>query len=129
MRGIAAVSFVARPFVAYHFAPLYPHSPDTSFPSMTTGYFAVVAVPVSFAWRKLGWAAWAIAAEVAFGCVYVGVHYVTDVVAGAALGAGLGGATWLLLGLAPLARVIAGGDRILARAHVRKRTAATSPAP
>jgi membrane-associated phospholipid phosphatase len=129
MHGIAAVSFVARPFVAYHFAPLYPHSPDTSFPSMTTGYFAVVAVPVSFTWRKLGWAAWAITAEVAFGCVYVGVHYVTDVVAGAALGAGLGGTMWLLFGLPPLARLIAWAERILGRARLRRRTVAASQEP
>jgi membrane-associated phospholipid phosphatase len=75
---------------------------------------------VSFTWRKLGWAAWAIAAEVAFGCVYVGVHYVTDVVAGAALGAGLGGAMWLLFGLSPLARVVAWADRRLAGARLRR---------
>jgi undecaprenyl-diphosphatase len=77
-KGIAAVSFVPRPFAADHFQPLYPHPPDTSFPSATTGYFAVVAVPVACVWRKLGWVFAAITLEVAFGCVYVGVHYITD---------------------------------------------------
>jgi hypothetical protein len=38
--------FVPRPFVADHFRPLFPHAPDSSFPSATTGYFAAAAIPV-----------------------------------------------------------------------------------
>jgi membrane-associated phospholipid phosphatase len=98
-KGIAAISFVPRPFAADHFRPLYPHPPDTSFPSATTGYFAVVAVPVACVWRKLGWVFAAITLEVAFGCVYVGVHYITDVLGGASIGAGCGGAAWLACGV------------------------------
>jgi undecaprenyl-diphosphatase len=98
--AIIAFSFVPRPFAADHFQPLYPHPPDSSFPSATTGYFAAIAAAVLPAWRKLGWVFVAITAEVAAGCVYVGVHYVTDVLGGALLGAACGAAAWLACGLA-----------------------------
>jgi undecaprenyl-diphosphatase len=126
VRGIAAVSFVARPFVAYHFAPLYPHAPNTSFPSLTTAFFALVAVPVICSWRKLGWVIVAITLEVAFGCVYVGVHYITDVAAGALLGSVCGGVTWLLFGYSPIARLVAAADDVLRKAHLRRRSATAS---
>ena len=40
---------------------------------------------------------------VGFGCVYVGVHYATDVIAGGARTA-CGAITWLIAGLPPVAR-------------------------
>jgi membrane-associated phospholipid phosphatase len=119
-KQITAVSFVARPFVVHHFRPLYPHSPDTSFPSVTTGCFAVVAAAALFAWRKLGWVFVAITGEVACGCVYVGVHYVIDVIAGALIGAACGGAAWLILGCPPIAWLVARADGVLGKAHLRK---------
>jgi len=39
-RVTSAAWLVTRPFVAGHFRPLFPHPPDTSFPSYTTSYFA-----------------------------------------------------------------------------------------
>ena len=39
---------------------------------------------------------------IAAACVYVGVHYGTDVLAGAILGAGFGICAWLFLGFGPL---------------------------
>jgi membrane-associated phospholipid phosphatase len=74
-------------------------------------------------WRKLGWLSVAIAAEVAFGCVYVGVHYGTDVLAGAALGAASGWVAWLLLGRRPLAGVVVRTDEVLRKVHLRRRPA------
>lgn len=127
VRAITAVSFVTRPFVAYHFTPLYPHYPNTSFPSFTTACFALIAVPVTLASRRLGLAAIAIAAEIAFGCVYVGVHYVIDVVAGAALGAAAGYLGWLVLAIPPLARALAGADEALGKVRLRRRQARTMP--
>lgn len=106
-----SVVFVQRPFVADHFRPLFPHAPDSSFPSATAGYFAAAVVPVMACWRRLGIALAAIAAEVAFGCVFVGVHYVTDVLAGLVIGAAGGGAAWLALGVPGISGVLAAAER------------------
>jgi hypothetical protein len=98
--------------VADHFTPLFPHSRDSSFPSATAGYFAVAAIPAACAWRKLWWLFAAIAIEVAFGCVYVGVHYVTDVVAGAAIGLAGGGLAWAVTGIPPVLRLPGRSDKV-----------------
>jgi membrane-associated phospholipid phosphatase len=107
--------------VADHFRPLFPHAPDSSFPSATTGYFAAAAIPVLACWRRVGWVLAAIAAEVAAGCVYVGVHYVTDVLAGLALGAAAGGLAWLAFGAPGIARLVAATDAALRAALLRAR--------
>jgi membrane-associated phospholipid phosphatase len=126
--GITAISFVPRPFTVFHFDPLYPHPPNSAFPSATTGYFAAAAVPALLCWRKLGWVVTAITAEVAFGCVYVGVHYVTDVVAGAAIGAACGAVAWLMLGFPPVARLIGKAEGALGRIPLpRRRTLTDAP--
>ncbi|HUN33436.1 MAG TPA: phosphatase PAP2 family protein [Trebonia sp.] len=113
--------FVQRPFVADHFRPLFPHSPDSSFPSETTGYFAAAAIPVLACWRRLGWALVAIAIEVAFGCVFVGVHYVTDVLAGLLIGAVGGGLAWIVLGAPGISRLLAATDTGLRAVRLRPR--------
>jgi undecaprenyl-diphosphatase len=118
-RVIAAQLFVARPFAADHFRPLFPHSADTSFPSDTTGYFAVPVIPAWRAWRWLGRAFAVMTVLVAGGCVYVGVHYVTDVAAGAAIGLALGGAAWALLGRPPAASLTGRADALLRRWRLR----------
>jgi len=118
--------------VAGHFRPLFPHAPDSSFPSATTGYFAAAAVPVIACWRRAGQVLAAIAAEVAAACVYVGVHYATDVLAGLAIGAAGGCAAWLALGVPGIARPLAAADKALQAARLRPQAnraaeAATSP--
>lgn len=118
-RVIAAGLFVPRPFVAEHFRPLYPHSADTSFPSDTTGYFAVAVIPAWLTWRWLGRAFAVMTVLVAGGCAYVGVHYVTDVAAGAAIGLALGGAAWAALGWAPAASLTGRADALLRRWRLR----------
>lgn len=45
-------------------------------------------------YRSFGWAAWVLAALVALSRIYRGVHYPSDVIAGAALGAAIG---WICL--------------------------------
>ena len=124
-RAITAVSFVARPFVAYHFVPLYPHYPNTSFPSFTTECIALIAAVVLLAWRRAGWVAVALTAEVAFGCVYVGVHYATDVVAGAAIGGLCGWVGWCLLGWPHAVSLLEHADQVLGRLRLRVRSAVT----
>jgi undecaprenyl-diphosphatase len=123
---IAGHYFVRRPFEAYHFTPLYPHIPDSAFPSLTTSYFTAAGFPAWRTWRPLGWAFAAMTAEVAFGCVYVGVHYVTDVLAGAATGAAVGLLTWLVFGSPPVAWLLGWVNRGLAWARLRPRQPAQS---
>jgi len=85
----------ARPFVAHTVTQLIPYTPDASFPSdhTTLAFTLIVAL-----WFVLGrtrwlWVAWG--ALIGLARVFVGVHYPTDVLGGAALGA-----TWGLLALA-----------------------------
>ncbi|MEA2466020.1 MAG: hypothetical protein QOJ57_146, partial [Thermoleophilaceae bacterium] len=77
-----------RPFVE-HAATIHlfvAHAPDPSFPSdHATAAFAI-AVAVALRWRPAGWALLAMAAVVAVGRVFLGLHYPSDVLAGALLG-------------------------------------------
>ena len=111
--------YVARPFVEYHFTPLYPHAASTSFPSTLTAFFACVAIAVWRAWRELGWVLIACTIEVALACVYVGVHLAIDVVAGALIGGGAGLFMWLVLGLPAIARGVAVFDGLLSKVGLR----------
>jgi membrane-associated phospholipid phosphatase len=90
---------------------------------VTTSYFAALVVPAWRTWRPLGWLLAAITAEVAFACVYVGVHYTTDVLAGAAIGVVAGLVTWLAFGSPPAAWLLGLADRVLAWARLRPRPA------
>ena len=78
-----------RPFVA-HAASIHPflaHAADPSFPSEhATGAFAIAAaVALRLPWR--GAVLLVLAAMVALGRVFLGLHYPSDVLAGAILGA------------------------------------------
>jgi undecaprenyl-diphosphatase len=98
--------YVRRPFVALDFAPLFPHAPNNSFPSSTVAFAAVAATVVLFAWRRLGIVLAFGAVVIAFGCIYVGVHYLNDVIVGAASGIACGAAAWFALGWGPVARLL-----------------------
>ncbi|HET8639962.1 MAG TPA: phosphatase PAP2 family protein [Solirubrobacterales bacterium] len=94
----------ARPFVADPGAVhlFTHHSPDPSFPSDHAT--AAFAIAVAILLRKRAWGVIALAAAtvLAIGRVAIGVHYPSDVLAGAALGA----AAALLLWAPPLRRRI-----------------------
>jgi membrane-associated phospholipid phosphatase len=77
----------ARPFVDHpHAKLLIHHATDPGFPSdHATGAFAM-ALGLWFKDRVIGGIALVLAAIVAFARVYVGVHYPSDVVAGALIG-------------------------------------------
>jgi len=105
------LAYVARPFVAMHFTPLYPHPPNNSFPSSLTAFAAVAAVVGVLAWRRRGLVFVAGTAIVAIGCMYVGVHYLSDVIVGAALGVACGAVTWLITGLPPVTRAFSAVER------------------
>jgi undecaprenyl-diphosphatase len=111
--------FVARPFVAHEFTPLFPHVANTSFPSSLTAFFALVASTVFLAWRRMGWLLVGVTLWVGIACVYVGVHYLTDVLVGAILGGGFGALAWFTLGLPVTASHVESLDRILKKFHLR----------
>jgi len=77
----------ARPFVAHpHAELLISHGRNSGFPSdHATGAFAF-AMGLWLYDRTIGAVAFVLAAIVAFARVYVGVHYPSDVVAGALIG-------------------------------------------
>jgi undecaprenyl-diphosphatase len=112
---VGSLTYRPRPFVAMHFTPLFPHPPNNSFPSTLTAFAAVAAVIGVLAWRRVGLVFVVGAVVVGFGCVYVGVHYASDVVVGASLGAVCATVTWLLAGLPPVSRVFESVERRLPR--------------
>ncbi|HEX4813184.1 MAG TPA: phosphatase PAP2 family protein [Nonomuraea sp.] len=76
-----------------------PPPDDWSFPSNHSVIAAGAAATLVLAWRALAWAAFPLAALMAFSRVFVGVHYPHDVAAGLLLG----------LTLAPLFALLAVG--------------------
>lgn len=84
--------FVAHPGVAHLFVA---HAPDPSFPSdHATAAFAI-AISLLLRSRRIGLLALAMAVVVAVGRVAVGVHYPSDVLAGAALGTAVALLLWI----------------------------------
>jgi undecaprenyl-diphosphatase len=105
-KALQRLWFRPRPFVVMHVRPLFPHGASTSFPSPTVAIVAAVACVAWLAWPALGRVLGAAVLIVAVGCVYVDVHYVSDVVVGALLGAAAGGACWLASAHVPRGRAM-----------------------
>lgn len=76
-----------RPFVTHHsIHDFLAHAPDAGMPSdHATAAFAI-ATAVFLTYRRAGVAAYVAATILAIGRVFLGVHYVSDVIVGAALG-------------------------------------------
>ena len=69
-----------------------------SFPSNHAANTAAIASFLQVLYPKSGWVTWPVVALTGFARVYVGAHYVTDVLGGWGLGGARGGgAAWLLL--------------------------------
>ena len=118
---LGRLTYQPRPFVVLHFTPLYPHTPNNSFPSSLTAFVAVAAVIGVLAWGRRGLIFVAGVVVVGFGCVYVGVHYPSDVVVGAALGSACGAVTWIIAGARPVARVLNAVEHRLPQRRRRER--------
>jgi undecaprenyl-diphosphatase len=126
---VGKLLYQPRPFVVMHFTPLYPHPPNNSFPSTLTAFAAVAGVIGVLAWRRRGSVLVLGTGVVAVGCVYVGVHYVSDVIVGAALGAVCGTVTWWIVGLPPVTRALSVVERRIPGRRGSHGAAATDPRP
>jgi undecaprenyl-diphosphatase len=103
-----------RPFVAHAatIRPFLAHAPDPSFPSdHATAAFAI-AMAVALRQRGWGLVLLALAALVAAGRVFLGLHYPSDVLAGAALGSAVAVLLWLPRPRLALDRLAAIGPRL-----------------
>jgi undecaprenyl-diphosphatase len=107
--GVKDIFQRARPFEAHpQIHPLYVvHS--SSFPAGHAATAFAGAAVLAFVVPRLAWLLFLIAAAIGFSRVYVGVHYPTDVLGGAAVGVVVGAAVVLALraarnrGLRPVA--------------------------
>lgn len=86
---LGKVFYLPRPFVREKFTPLYPHRPDSSFPSdHVTGAFTLSLGILKISW-ELGVVCLAYAVLLSFSRVYAGHHYWRDIAGGALLGWGV----------------------------------------
>ena len=87
-QGIQAIAPRPRPFVVYGIVPLVGHAPDSSFPSD----HAVLALSWIGIWVLASRSRWlclvasAVAGLLLVARVYVGLHFPSDMLAGAAIG-------------------------------------------
>jgi undecaprenyl-diphosphatase len=123
---IGDTHYSARPFVAGHYAPLFAHTNDASFPSDHLCALGGVATGAWMSLRRLGVAAAILAGLVAFARVYAGIHYVADVVAGFLIGIVCAVTVWYMV--RPVMPLVDRLDTELQRRRLRPR-ATGSPAP
>lgn len=87
-----------RPYrVLTSFQPLVARTSDFSFPSDHAVMAGAAAMGVLLVNRRLGFITWVLAALMAFTRVYVGAHFLGDVLAGLALGATVSAVGWFLV--------------------------------
>lgn len=86
VRGVQAVTRRQRPFAGGRARPLVRRRPGPSFPSRHVASAVALAVPAWRADSRLGGAMLVLAALLGLSRVYSGLHYPSDVLAGAAVG-------------------------------------------
>lgn len=91
-----------------------------SFPSNHAANTAAIASFLQVLYPKSGWVSWPIVALTGFARVYVGAHYVSDVLGGWVLGGVLGGgAAWILLQWPRFRKKLESGVRPVREANAR----------
>jgi|SRR3989338_396932 len=75
-----------RPFIVQNFKPLIPHSANPSFPSDHASWAALLSSFIFEHQKKLGLLILILATFVGAARIFVGVHYVSDVLAGFIIG-------------------------------------------
>ena len=75
-----------RPFSVYGFDPLIPREPSPSFPSAHATFFFLVSTIIFFKNKKLGLFLYVSSFLIILARVYSGVHWPSDVFAGALIG-------------------------------------------
>jgi len=90
-RGIIteAIRFIyarPRPFISLDFSPLVNESGYNSFPSGHATFFFAVAGAVWLFNKKWGWRFFAAAVLIGIGRIFTGVHWPSDILAGAIIG-------------------------------------------
>ena len=95
---------VDRPFVAGLGKQWLPHAASHSFPSAHASVAFALAAGVLLLTRQMHWAflAFFAASLIAWSRVYLGLHYPSDVIAGAVAGVASGWLAWRLSSLPPL---------------------------
>jgi undecaprenyl-diphosphatase len=116
---VSHLAYVDRPFVKLHFTPLFPHSTNTSFPSSTTAFAFAAALAIWSYSRKVGACLLAGSVMIGFGCVYVGVHWVADVLAGCLIGLTCAALVRLALLIGALDRILTRLDDVAQSHHLR----------
>ncbi|MBW3003662.1 phosphatase PAP2 family protein [Candidatus Woesearchaeota archaeon] len=75
-----------RPFMVFDYQPLAESVFKYSFPSLTTASVFAMLPFMLKNYPKLRWLWWLIAAVIGFSRLYVGLHYISDIIFGALLG-------------------------------------------
>lgn len=89
-----------RPFVARAVTQLIPYAAtESSFPSGHAAFFFALAAGVYFCNKKAGWCFLAAATLISLARVFVGVHYLSDILVGALIGIFSGWLVWRLYNL------------------------------
>lgn len=84
---IRKLMFRARPFVQLNLHPLVNQSPlEASFPSGHATFFFALSTIVYFYNKKMGFWFYVVSVLIVFGRVFVGIHWPSDILAGAILG-------------------------------------------
>ncbi len=93
-RGISRLAPEARPFAVSQVHQLIAHRADAGMPSSHATSAFALAVPIMLCSRRWGSAALTLAALVAVARVYTGLHWPSQVLAGAVLGSGVALVVW-----------------------------------